>query len=362
MVKKTLGQIKLEWSCPNCGTRNPGPQKTCLSCGNPQPEQVAFEKPQQDVLISDQKEHEQSKTSPDIHCPYCGTRNSSIQKVCTQCGGDLTGGKARATGQILGALQPQVQLITCPNCSTENPATSFRCSNCGSPLVVQKQTPAVQAVPPAGAEKIKGKINPLVIIIPAAFLLILCIVILGFLLRQTETTATVIDSSWMRSINIEQYGPVQYTGWRDQIPWDAQVGACSIEYRYTSDEPIFSATEVCGTPFVVDEGTGYGEVVEECVYEVYDEKCSYSVNEWYIFNNVSLDGVSSSRSWPDFSLLENQRTGASKEVYTIRFRVGNETINYSTSHYFEYTKYSPGSEWVVTVDGFNNITKISPAD
>ena len=39
MTTKSKGFIKMEWTCPNCNTRNPGPVKTCQSCGAPQPDE-----------------------------------------------------------------------------------------------------------------------------------------------------------------------------------------------------------------------------------------------------------------------------------------------------------------------------------
>ena len=54
MTKKSLGYVELEWICPNCDTKNPGPQKTCLSCGMPQPDDVKFEQRAQETLIEDE--------------------------------------------------------------------------------------------------------------------------------------------------------------------------------------------------------------------------------------------------------------------------------------------------------------------
>lgn len=54
MSKETFGYLKLEWTCPRCGSRNPGPQKTCLSCGAPQPENVAFQLPEKQELLTDE--------------------------------------------------------------------------------------------------------------------------------------------------------------------------------------------------------------------------------------------------------------------------------------------------------------------
>ena len=42
MARKTLGFVPLIWQCPHCETQNPGPIKTCTSCGAPQPDNVDF--------------------------------------------------------------------------------------------------------------------------------------------------------------------------------------------------------------------------------------------------------------------------------------------------------------------------------
>lgn len=36
MARKSKGFVELEWSCPNCETRNRGSEKTCANCGAPQ--------------------------------------------------------------------------------------------------------------------------------------------------------------------------------------------------------------------------------------------------------------------------------------------------------------------------------------
>jgi hypothetical protein len=70
MAKKSLGYVKLEWVCPNCSTRNLGPQKTCTSCGAPQPDNVEFEQAAQAEIIKEQAEIAKAKVGPDIHCHY----------------------------------------------------------------------------------------------------------------------------------------------------------------------------------------------------------------------------------------------------------------------------------------------------
>jgi len=53
--RRTVGYIQNEWTCPNCGTRNKGGNKTCENCGAPQPENVQFELPSEQKIVTDEK-------------------------------------------------------------------------------------------------------------------------------------------------------------------------------------------------------------------------------------------------------------------------------------------------------------------
>ena len=83
MTQKTEGYIELEWTCPNCQGNNPGPVKTCLNCGAPQPAEVAFHLPGEAKLKTDQATARQADAGPDLHCPYCGARNAGGTGVKT---------------------------------------------------------------------------------------------------------------------------------------------------------------------------------------------------------------------------------------------------------------------------------------
>jgi len=80
--RRTLGYIQNEWTCPNCGTRNKGGTKTCSNCGAPQPENVQFELPSEKQFVTDEEQIKAAQAGADIHCPFCGTRNSATAKTC----------------------------------------------------------------------------------------------------------------------------------------------------------------------------------------------------------------------------------------------------------------------------------------
>ncbi len=131
MAQKTEGYIDLEWTCPNCQSNNPGPQKTCQSCGSPQPTDVKFHLPGEAKLKTDEATAEMAAAGSDIHCPYCGARNPGNAAVCAQCGGDLAGGTRRQAGQVVGAF-------------SSTPGPQVTCSNCGH--FKSSQRPAVRAM------------------------------------------------------------------------------------------------------------------------------------------------------------------------------------------------------------------------
>ena len=69
MARKSVGYVHMEWTCPNCGTRNKGTAKLCVNCATAQPADVEFEQVAQETLIEDEALIAKAKAGPDIHCP-----------------------------------------------------------------------------------------------------------------------------------------------------------------------------------------------------------------------------------------------------------------------------------------------------
>ena len=116
MPQETLGYVKLEWTCPKCGVRNPGTEKTCTGCGAPQPQEVKFEQTESQPASQDEALKKIAEAGPDIHCAFCGARNSAGTTVCSQCGADLKEGVRREVGKVVGAYQTgPAKQIACPN-------------------------------------------------------------------------------------------------------------------------------------------------------------------------------------------------------------------------------------------------------
>lgn len=353
MAKQSVGYVKLEWTCPSCGTRNPGPQKTCLSCGAPQPKDIQFEQPAQEKIISNEAEIAQAKKGPDIHCYFCGTRNPADAKTCAQCGGDLADGEARRRDEVLGKHQSgPAKPRLCAACGADNPADAPKCVQCGAAFPVpQAQTAKAQPV----------SIDPKIAIIIAVVLLAL-MGVCCFMTTHTEDASGRVEAvEWTRSIGVEALVPVEHQTWYDDIPSGAAVGTCTQRVRSTQDEPVPGAREVCGTPYTVDTGTGYGQVVQDCEYEVYDDYCSYTVPEWREMDRLILSGDDFYPRWPDTSSINSdQRRGRQEASYEILFSVDGENYSFTTSDEDLFMQCGIGSRWNLKINTLGAVVDIEP--
>jgi hypothetical protein len=356
MARKKLGVVELEWVCPTCNTRNLGSNRTCQGCGAPQPPDVKFEAPTQANIIKDEEVTRQATAGPDIHCPYCDARNPAGAKVCKQCGGDLTTAQARIAGKTVSNFTTSgPAIVKCATCGTENAANLRTCKNCGAPLPVVR--PAAVAQPQAA-----GGNSCLLTAVGIAVLLVIAVVVFLMFSGGERTTAvgTVVDNRWVRSIQIMGLRPRQYNAWLDQIPADATLGACTDEVRAVVDEPVANSREVCGTPYAIDQGTGYAEVVQDCVYQVLEQQCEYTVNEWIPVDVVTGQGTGLTPSWP--SLVGRQREGEREEQYECILSVGDNTYVYRARTLEEYLTCIPGSTWTVETNASGQVLSAAPTE
>lgn len=358
MARKKLGHIELHWQCPNCDGINPGREKTCRGCGAPQPDDVEFKQFSRQELISDEKLLEQAKAGPDIHCAYCGTRNPGSATACSQCGSELAEGTQREAGRVVGAFQADAgEDVKCPACGSDNPGTALRCTNCGSSL---QQLEEIKTEPPPSKPERRRKV-PVVFVIVFALICVGAIVI-AVLSGRTEAVSGVVDNvAWERSISIEAFGPVDREDWFDQLPGDAENISCKEEYRYTSNDPEPNSVEVCGTPYSVDSGDGFAEVVQDCEYQVYDDLCSYTVMEWAVVDTAVLAGNNLSPDWPSPTLTSDQRLGDDRrESYTVMFDAGSDSYSYTPDSLNEFQQFDVGSSWTLNVNTFGIVLSVEP--
>jgi hypothetical protein len=359
MTQKTLGYVELEWTCPKCQTRNPGTVRACTGCGAPQPEDVQFEQAGRQDLVTDQAKIEAARKGADFHCPYCQARNPAGTEVCIQCGGDLKEGEQRVSGKVVGAYQAAsgpIKDIACPSCGAPNPETGKVCIKCGARL----DAPAMPISP--AAVTAGRKPNRTLIILAATGAVILVFACLIFLIvkmtQRQDMTASVESAHWMRMVPILALVDVQRQAFIDEIPADAEVGQCEQRYHHTQDTPAGNSQEVCGTPYTKDTGSGMGEVVQDCQYEVYVDYCEYTAEEMQAVDQVQLQGEDLSPVWPQVSLGQGQQEGQRQQEYTVVFQTDKGEIIYKPADEAAFRQFTPGSEWVLVLNGFGDVVSV----
>lgn len=348
MQKRSKGFVMLEWVCPNCEGRNPGPQKTCQSCGAPQPENVKFERAVNEKVITDEESIKAAKAGADIHCGFCGTRNPATATVCSQCGGDLKEGKARQAGQVMQAAPPPPKSIVCANCNFENKGTATTCEQCGAPLPKQNvsQVNVAKSQPVAGQAQKRKSPNWILFGGIGAFLILCCTAILFlFILPSKSVEGTVTNVYWETSVPVQEVQPVNYSNERGSPPSDAYNVSCHTE-----------SEEVCEDK-TIDRGNGYAETVTECHTES-EQYCSYTVDEWKTIQTYSLDGDDLYPVYADPSLASDQRVGSASDTFTVYFNTSEGQITYSPDDVNEFQQFQFGSTWTINLNAVGSVVSV----
>jgi len=350
--RRTVGYIENEWTCPNCNTRNKGSSKTCENCGAPQPENVQFDLGANQKLVTDSEKIKSAQAGADIHCAYCGTRNSATAETCIQCGADLKEGKAREAGRIMQAPPAQPKTIKCDNCGTDNPSNNAVCANCGSPL--PRVAPAqVAAVPPLAkggltptaplaGKKTNNKRNLLMVGGILACLAVVCVAVIGlFFVPTSSVQGTVADVHWQTNVPVQEIQAVRYSDEQGSPPSSAYDVSCHTE-------------ESC-TQRTVDKGNGYSEVVEECNDVQY---CSYTLDEWKTIQTYSLEGNNLRPVYDSPSITSDQRVGDESEELTVTFSTDDGTKTYSPNSVTEFQQFDIGSSWTLKLNAVGNVLSV----
>jgi ribosomal protein L40E len=349
MARRTVGYVQLEWTCPNCSTRNPGGIKTCQNCGAPQPENVQFERAVDEKFVTDEKALKTAKAGADYICPYCNTRNPGDARTCSQCGGDLVDAKRRAAGAELQRNQAPAQ-AACTNCGTVNPVASVNCSKCGAPLpriaaASSAAGLAGRAGSPTGVAARK-KTNWLLIGGITGALALCCLALAAmFFIPTSSVQAIVTDVHWQTSAPVQEIQAVHYSNERGGAPSDAYNVSCHTESEDVCEERT------------IDRGNGFAEVVEECHTET-EEYCSYTRDEWTTIQTYTLDGNDLFPVYPDPGVGFDQRLGSISEDFTVTFDSDKGRKTYSPDQASEYRQFEIGSAWTLKLNALGSVMSV----
>ena len=239
----------------------------------------------------------------------------------------------------------------------------MRCTSCGTAL--QQLQDAVTAATAESAENptdAKPKSRRRVPIVAVIVFAVVCIgaIVIAVLSGRTKPVEGIVDGvEWERTIAIEAFGPVEHNDWIDELPADAENISCEQEHRYTSDQREANSIEVCGTPYNVDKGDGFAEVVQDCEYEVYDDYCSYTIMAWSTVDKAVLTGNDLNPVWPNPNLTSDQRLGDDKsETYSVVFDTGADTYSYSADDVNDFLRFDRGSTWTLNVNTFGIVLSV----
>ena len=354
MTQKELGYVELEWTCKHCGTINPAMKRVCTNCGAPISKEHDYVLLEQQLLITDKEKLDAAQKGPTIQCPYCSVLNPADARLCLHCGGDIQEGLRRKAGEVLGAYQPDaVPDKPCPFCNQPVKADAQRCPHCGGSLI-KDAAPIATSSP---AKKI-----PIWYIIGGAVVGVLCltsiIVYLVMSNRTNDITATVAAIQWQRTIDILEKQPVQKSAWKDEVPSQVQDLTCRDKYKETSSNPAPNSTEVCGTPYTIDTGSGAGKVVQDCEYQVYASYCNFTILDWVVVTTSTAQGADTNPQWPALNLQASQQEGSRHESYLVTFTADGQTYSYTAADAAEFAQYAPSSQWILSINTFGDIKDI----
>jgi hypothetical protein len=191
-------------------------------------------------------------------------------------------------------------------------------------------------------------------------LILVAIAVFAWLgLRSDRYTAVVEAPRWERSIDVMGFVPVERQAWQDDVPADATVLACRDELYETSDEPVAGSLEVCGTPYMVDTGTGYGNVMQECTYQVFAPKCSYKAREWVVVETLTESGNSLTPIWPVVAAANDRKEGNRSERYQCTVRVDDRLYSFALKPE-NFGLCAPQSRWRVSINGLGSVVEATP--
>lgn len=374
MAQKVVGYREMLWTCPNCGAKNPGSSRVCKSCGASMGEEVKFEQQTAAGMIKDEKIIEQAAKGPDIYCAYCGNRNPAGAAKCSRCGADLSEGKEREHGtEHVAHLdeKPTPEQLICPACGAANPAGTLRCKNCGTPLNVSSQVEEITA-PAQPPVQNKGCGRGCIFIILALVLFGIMILLFmgggigmlgGIGLPQNTPVpnsivyAVVTEQNWQTSIQV--IGPVdsRASGWEKDMPSDARNKRCQDKLYATYKDEVRGSVEVCGTPYAIDMGNGYEKFVQDCVYEVYEPYCEYTISKPGVIETRRANGSGPN---PEMPFVESRYDiGNQSASYSVKLTDENgQVYSLNPSNITDYRSFSVGSEYIIEVTGSGRIVNM----
>ncbi len=327
--------FQMLWDCGACGTKKllGIDHRHCPNCGTKQD-------PQWRYFPSDEDRRE--ITSPNYQyagadrvCPFCGQPNSAKNQFCTECGGDLSGGKEAFSRGVV----------------EKGSAEDIREAE---DLVLKKFRAEQAAAKPKGTNW-----GPILLI---GAIVLLAVAVFGFISLSNSTydaRMSVTAVTWERTLFIEQLRAVPGSGWQDSVPLDALSRSCSPRQR----EYIEYERKQTGVQRV---DRGDGSFVERPVYSNVpvtryrtDQWCTYIVNRWVPDGTrQTKGGLNDPLTWPTFtesgSGVGGRRIANRTESLLVQFKgegdKAGQNFTYAAPNETKWRTFAVGQTYTVKIN------------
>jgi ribosomal protein L40E len=355
------------WICPKCNAKCKGSEQNCSSCGAVRGEDVEFFCDDEAPAIDDKEELEKAKAGPDWICQFCGNTSPSTSKRCTGCGSLRSDGTKRKEKDV--PLQGK------------KPTTSRKTN----------QAPTSGQKFPTGAK------------IGCGIFALILMILMALSCQEKTAEIEILETSWQRTIEVEQFKRLQETAWRNEVPSAGKAISSRREIRSYNKIPdgYENVTETYTEKVKVGEkrvkagkkdlGNGRFKIKYKMVpqYEnqkktrtvrkqkyrkepVYDEKVTYEINRWKAQETKTASGKNDEPSWPPSEESNNKpaqvgdfRNGKKTEKYEVKAKIlpdGKEfkieEIDNKPLTYQQFKKLKKGSRWKAVFSGLGTLKKI----
>lgn len=305
-------------------------------------------------------------------CRYCGQKKllGLTHRFCARCGGPQDpNARYFPPESEKVAVHDHVFVgsdLTCPACKQPMSRAATCCTNCGSPLAkgaeVQLRQEGLPPGPPrplAAPQPSPPKSGSVVLWIALGLgALLLTLIVVAFTWKR-EAAFVVTGHSWVRSIDVQRYGPVRKSDWCDAMPFGARELSRHREQRSTKQ---IRDGETCSSR-KKDNGDGTYREVRECTPKyrsepIMGDRCDYDIDEWRTVRTATEHGASLADKprWPATQLARTgtcigcEREGARSETYTLELQDTAEKKSATcTLPEANWAAFEKGSRWKTKV-------------
>ena len=315
------------WFCPNCESKNMGAKQNCSACGAVRGENVEFYCDDDAPAITDEAELAAAKAGPDWICEFCGNTSPSGAKNCTGCGSSRSDGKKRKVSEESFSEETEEPVEKAENKKSEAPAKPAK------PL-------------PFGCQ------------IGCGIFVLLFLVFSWLSCSEKAGKLEIVENSWTRTIQVEEYKNVVESAWKNEVPAGATRISSKSELKrhdqipdgYENVSETYTEKVQTGTKRVKDKKKNLGNGRFEFTYKnvpvyenktktrmvkrqryrkvpVYDEKVTYSINRWMKGKIITASGKDDEPAWPEIdgssntpAAIGDKRAGEKKKLTLLKLK------------------------------------------